>query len=175
MNILKTSFCAVAAALAFALPAQADNTGSAVFGTLAFGANGANGGQYWSPQNTVIGAGVEYYYADAANIDTADFTATQLIINDQVQPNFNANGWKMTFSGFSSMTLVSSNFDPGLTYSLTGGTIEVNWVGVPDAPHNFTAVFDVTAVPEPATYALMLAGLASVGFVARRRTSCRTS
>ena len=171
MNILKASFCAVTAALAFALPAQADNTGSAVFGTLAFGANGANGGQYWSPQNTVIGAGVEYYYADAANIDTADFTGTQLIINDMVLPGFNANGWKMTFTGFSQMTLVSSDFNPGLTYGLNGSTIEVNWVGVGDAPHNFTAVFDVTAVPEPGTYALMLAGLAGVGFVARRRMS----
>ena len=171
MNILKTSFCAVAAALAFALPAQADNTGAAVAGTLAFGPNGAFGGQYWSPPNTVIGPGLEYYYADAANIDTADFTATQLIINDMVQPDYNANGWKMTFSGFSQMTLVSSDFAPGLTYSLSGGTIEVNWVGVSDAPHNFTAVFDVTAVPEPGTYALMLAGLASLGFVARRRMS----
>jgi hypothetical protein len=29
--------------------------------------------------------------------------------------------------------------------------------------------FSVTAVPEPETYALMLAGLGVVGFVARRR------
>jgi hypothetical protein len=28
----------------------------------------------------------------------------------------------------------------------------------------------VTAVPEPSTYALMLAGLAGIGFVARRRS-----
>ncbi|HZT55238.1 MAG TPA: PEP-CTERM sorting domain-containing protein [Burkholderiaceae bacterium] len=31
----------------------------------------------------------------------------------------------------------------------------------------------ITAVPEPSTYALMLAGLAGIGFVARRRTQQR--
>ena len=173
MTFLKTSLCAAAAALAFALPAQADNTGLAVTGTLAFGANGANGGQFWVPQAAVIGAGIEYSYADGANIDTADFSSTQLTIRDQVLTD--ANGWEMTFAtpgGFTSLSLVSSSFVPGLTFSLAAGKVVVDWLGTDTGPHDFRAVFNVgtaPAVPEPETYALMLAGLGIVGFMARRR------
>ena len=173
MSRLTATLCAAAAALAFALPAHAGNTGLAVTGSLAFGSNGANGGQFWVPTGAVIGAGVEYDYVDGANHDTADFSDTQLTIHDSVFSN--ANGWEMTFTtagGFTGFSLVSSDFDPGLTYSLSGGVITVDWVGTGTGPHEFNAVFDVSAtpaVPEPETYALMLAGLAALGFVARRR------
>ena len=173
MNLLKLSLCAAAAAMAFALPAQAANTGLAVTGTLAFGANGANGGQFWPTQAAVIGAGIEYSYADGANAVTADFSATQLTLRDQVFVN--ANGWEMTFAtpgSFTALTLVSSNFGPALTFSLVAGKVVVDWLGTPNGPHDFVAVFDLTAapaVPEPETYALMLAGLGVVGFMARRR------
>ena len=180
MNFLKSSLCAATAVLAFALPAYADNTGLPVTGTLAFGpngANGANGGQFWSPQNTVIGPGIEYSYVDGANRDTADFGATQLTIRDQVFSN--ANGWEMTFAtagGFSALALVSSDFVPGLTFNLNAGKIVVDWLGTGSAPHDFTAVFDVTGaapVPEPETYALMMAGLAAGAAFARRRKQTR--
>lgn len=171
MSTLKASLCAAAAVLAFALPAQADNTGASVVGSLAFGPNGASGGQYWAPADAVIGSGLEYFYEDDANIDTADFTATQLIITNTVQPGYGASGWKMTFAGFSALSFVSSDFAPGLTYGLTGNTIEINWLGSQDEDKSYTAVFNVTAgvVPEPRTYALLLAGLAGVGCAVRRR------
>ena len=173
MTFLKSSLCATAVALAFALPAQAANTGLAVTGTLAFGPNGAFGGQNWPTPAAVIGAGIEYSYTDGANIDTADFSATQLTIRDQVLTD--ATGWEMTLAtpgSFTSLSLVSSSFVPGLTFSLSAGKVVVDWVGTLSGPHDYVAVFNVgtaAAVPEPETYALMLAGLSIVGFMARRR------
>lgn len=69
---------------------------------------------------------------------------------------------------------------PGAGGKLRGGFIEYNGsapltltiTGLVDsnlAQANYQGSLAVVAVPEPETYALMLAGLAAVGFVARRR------
>lgn len=54
------------------------------------------------------------------------------------------------------------------------GSWAINWLNnggrVPGYSNSSLWVRDVTAVPEPQTYALLLAGLAALGFVARRRT-----
>jgi hypothetical protein len=165
MNSRKSSLFAAALALTFTLPAQASNAGLDVTGTLSFG----DFGQYWSNQNAVIGSGAEYVYQDSANVDVANFSGTQLKISDLAK--IASGNWEMTFStptGFDSLSLVSSDFTPGLTYSLNAGTIVINWAGT-SSPGLFHAVFDVSAVPEPGTSALMLAGVVAVGFVARRR------
>jgi hypothetical protein len=78
--------------------------------------------------------------------------------------------------GFGSGTFKVSSGDSGVTAALAG----INWAALPNEP--ITVHVDqlysrehqdflvLTAVPEPGTYALFLAGLAGVGFVARRRT-----
>jgi hypothetical protein len=166
---------AVALGTLAAVPANATLIGIPVTGTLAFGPNGSFGGQYWPSQNAVVGAGVEYTYVDGANTDTADFTATQVIITDNDIGT--ANGWEMTFStpgGFTGLSLVSSNFDPSLTFNLASGLLVFDWVGTEAAGVTYTATFDVAnapAVPEPSTLLLLFSGLAGLGAARRRKTA----
>lgn len=58
-------------------------------------------------------------------------------------------------------------------YPVAGGTYFINIAGTPSSSAliSVTASATVPAVPEPETYALMLAGLGAVGFVATRRRS----
>lgn len=166
--------------------ANAQLNGRQVNGTINFGAGSLN---YYDPANgfvpagfgntsgqpVTIGGGIEFGFQDGANRDTADFTDTQLILGDEVFSA--ASSWTQTFTlfggdPFSSLSLVSDSFVPGLTYSLNAGTIEINWNGT-SAPNDFRAVFDVGAgagaVPEPATWALMIGGFGLVAGAMRRR------
>jgi hypothetical protein len=54
------------------------------------------------------------------------------------------------------------------TFSFVGNVLTINWRA--SDPGDHIRVFTQTAVvPEPATYALFIAGLMAVGFIARRR------
>jgi len=172
MSKLAASLAAIAAASIFAVgPVSAQNVGDTVNATLAFGPNGAFGGQYWAPDS--ITAPGSFNYADGANVDSAVFGDHTLTINDNVL--WNANGWEMTFTDatppFTGLSLVSSTFTPGLTYSFSGGTLKIDWEGTSDAAGPLAAVFAVStgSVPEPASWALMLGGFGLVGGAMRSR------
>lgn len=51
---------------------------------------------------------------------------------------------------------------------LSAGTV-FTFAGLPHEISNFRAYLTVSAVPEPATYGMLISGLALVGFLARRR------
>lgn len=58
------------------------------------------------------------------------------------------------------------------TLQFTGSVTAISWTNpVAENWYGFTAGTSVQAIPEPETYVLMLAGLAAVGFVARRRAA----
>ena len=73
-----------------------------------------------------------------------------------------------SFYLFNGTTPVSS-----LTFDSTSGVAENRNGNPQDLSHGTLYAFGVTPVPEPETYALMMAGLAAVGFMSRRRKARR--
>lgn len=175
--------------LAVSSAASAQLAGTKVNGSLTFSGAPANYfdpvnffvpssgyGNSSSPNGVTIGSGTEFGFDDGFNLNTADFTDTQLIITDLPSGDFNDNPLEMQFTtltpgAFTGLSLVSSDFT-GLTYNLTGDTITIDWTGGDVATNQqLTAVFNILpgAVPEPATWAMMLLGFAGIGIAARRR------
>lgn len=77
--------------------------------------------------------------------------------------------------GTNTWDYTQTGFDPAEQWSLapvslvSGLIYEVHTIGTATGRAAFTGELQITPVPEPESYALMLAGLAAVGFVARRR------
>jgi len=118
---------------------------------------------------TVVNPGVEFGFQDPANTITVDITSSQIIITDVLITN-GTNG-ALTFtlkdSAFSNISSVSDNFAGG-DFSLVGDTFTFTTSSFP-GPGTFNAVFNVGAVLEPSTWAMMILGFAGVGYMAYRR------
>jgi hypothetical protein len=189
---MKLRFALAASALLISGAAHAALTGTPVSGTLTFGGGAIN---YFDPTNgfvpsgfgntsgtsVIVGSGTEFGFDDGANRDTADFTDTQLIVTDLLAQGL-TNPWTMTFTSaaIGSITLNASSFSPDLTYSLLGNTVTIQWAGTTAAAPgtSYRAIFDIgsaAAVPEPATWALMLLGFGAIGVAVRRKGRLATA
>lgn len=75
------------------------------------------------------------------------------------------NGWQASHFGTGNINLMRPYVGDGQSYDATARDLAA-----------FDAIgWDVSAVPEPETYGLMLAGLGVIGWVARRRNSSNTT
>ena len=172
---MKLKFVAIAAVAAGLLPTGAVNAtttalGPAVVGIpLSFGGLAAPGVfsdvfTFLLPANGGSGYSVSNFTLLPASYGTA-LTTLSLFSN--------ANGILFDFDD----TFVSSSSTPGgasLGLSVSAkpaGDYYINVTGVTTAPLGgiYTGAISVTAVPEPETFAMMLAGLGALGFLARRR------
>jgi hypothetical protein len=106
--------------------------------------------------------------------------ASGIIASPTVSNSTNTTNVPGTLSAAAYTMFNAGNFDNGYYSGITSGTREAliaaigdtsNWTSSNSdtATTNWDTSFTVTAVPEAETYALMLAGLGLVGFMARRR------
>lgn len=125
------------------------------------------------------------YYIDMASdqlkVATANFNAPTITTVGSLGFDVNGvSGFDISGSGLSFAALTDANTDKSGLYTINLGTGAATLVGAFGIGGN-TAIspplLGLTAatapIPEPETYALMLAGLAGIGFVARRRRSRR--
>lgn len=122
---------------------------------------------------TMAPAGTALYYIDSSNdmlamAPGAFNTPTIMGVGALGVDVLKANGFEITGGmGYAALNVDGASLDTGL-YSINLMTGAATMIG---AYNGTLSGLTVSAVPEPQTYAMLLAGLAGLGFVARRRRS----
>ena len=169
--------------------ANASLIGTTVTGTLDFGTatnyfDSANGfvpaSGYLNAASTTVPISqpqIEFGYQDGANQDTANFTNSQLFIEDQFFGSGSNSPFTMTFTdpSFAGLTITPtiSDFPAALTASISGTTITITSPSQTFAADtSAVAVFNLTSTvtPEPASARWRWDSCRSSHFVAGRKT-----
>jgi len=174
---------AAAAAACFLLPIAGSASAQSVTGTALANsdpsnifdpANGYVPAAYGNSAGTTvaIGPGVEFGAEYSNSLLTVDLTGTGFTITDAASDptvaNFLVTLNSSTPGLFSNVTLVSSDFNASSTNFGIGQGGEFFFAGSPNGATS-SATFSFAAVPEPATWAMMLLGFAGIGVAMRRR------
>lgn len=164
---------------------RADGVGTKVTGSLTFSGFGttnyfdaANGfvppgyGNSGGLTTVTIGPGVEFGFEDDANLDTADFDGSTLVITD-VSLVGGSNSFEMRFTDPAFLSFALLNDTLGITYSFTGNTLIVDFASQ-NIKGSGSAVFSYTSpttgpVPEPGTLQLFGTGLLGAACFLRRK------
>jgi hypothetical protein len=68
--------------------------------------------------------------------------------------------------------VIYDNLGPGpMTLEISSGSGEIGYAGDPNGPIAYELVANISPIPETSTWAMMLLGFASIGFMAYRRKS----
>jgi hypothetical protein len=138
----------------------------------------------------LLAAGVSSSYAAAGDVVfSSDFgaafgsgTSSFAITHSWADVASGLFTWEVGVVGTGPISITSVTFNgvavdpvPGFpkifsgTGSFGGGPLEVVVMGMATGKASYGGSLTVAVVPEPETYALMLAGLGAIGFMARRR------
>ncbi|MGB2833881.1 MAG: FxDxF family PEP-CTERM protein [Methylotenera sp.] len=132
--------------------------GNAGLGTYSYGFNAANAGNDGEDLFDTF----EFILADTFNVTVFANTLSTGFNLKRVDLNDGAPGFN-----FISQAVAPGPFS--FTETLGAGNYAINFKYALRSTGTYTGGINVAAVPEPETYAMLLAGLGLIGFTARRR------
>ena len=126
------------------------------------------------PTSAIIGG---WYLRDGPDLAVLDFLPNGTYMLGATGPNFFEYGtyaWNPATGSFQSQVIETTKLDDGLSGAPISSVVVSGGRLVITASDGVFTLDNVAAVPEPETYALMLAGIGLIGAIARRKSAVRT-